>query len=119
DRAREVPRFDESAEAGGAGHVRSLADQNEAGVRPDLERLEPAPARSRLPLRDVSRGQSPGQVRNRLRVLGRRAAAAAGDVEEAGLPELPQERARHLRRLVVAAERIRQARVRVATDEAG
>ena len=56
---------------------------------------------------------------DRARVRRRRAAAAAGDVQEPGLGELAQERARHLGRLVVAAERVRQPGVRVGADEAG
>ena len=46
DRAGEVVALDQAAEARRAGHVRALADQHEARVRADLERLEPAPARA-------------------------------------------------------------------------
>ena len=49
DRAGEVARLDEAAEARRAGDVRALADQDEAGVRADLERLEPAPVRRGAP----------------------------------------------------------------------
>ncbi len=56
--------------------------------------------------------------RDRRGVLGRRAAAAADDVDEAVLGELAQEAARVVRLLVVAAERVRQAGVRVAGDVA-
>ena len=41
----EVVGLDQAAEARRAGDVRALADQHEAGVRADLERLEAAPAR--------------------------------------------------------------------------
>ena len=58
-------------------------------------------------------------VGDRARVLRGRAAARAGDVEQPVLGELAQQRRRHVRRLVVAAERVRQAGVRVARREAG
>ena len=119
DRAREVARLDARAEARGAGDVRALSDHDEAGVGTDLERLEPAPAGRGTSFRDVPRGQAPDTVCNRPCVLGRRAAAAAGDVQEPVARELAQERARHLGRLVVAAEGVRQAGVRVRADEAG
>ena len=59
------------------------------GVGPDLERLEAAEAR-RAAWRFGTRlaGQSLTRVRDRPDVLGRRAAAAADDVHEAGLGEL-------------------------------
>jgi hypothetical protein len=47
-------------------------------------------------------------------VLRGRAAAAADDVHPAFLGELAEQPARRLRPLVVAAERVREARVRVA-----
>ena len=62
--------------------------------------------------------QALDRVGDRARVLGRRAAAAAGDVQEPAARELAEQRARHLGRLVVAAEGVRQAGVRVRSDEA-
>ncbi len=53
-----------------------------------------------------------------LRVLGRRAAARADDVQQAVARELVQERRRDVGRLVVAAERVRQARVRMRRRQA-
>ena len=50
---------------------------------------------------------------DRPRVVGRRPAAAADDVDEAALGELPQQRARRLRALLVVAEGVRKARVRM------
>ena len=44
DRAGEVAVLDQAAEPRRAGDVRALADQDEPGVRADLERLEAAPA---------------------------------------------------------------------------
>src|SRR5439155_26865330 len=118
DRAGEVAGLDPRAETRRAGDVGALADHDEAGVGPDLERLEPAPACCRLSLRDVPWGQTPDTVRNRQGVLGRGAAAAAGHVQEAVDGKLAQEAARHLGRLVVAAEGVREARVRMRADEA-
>src|SRR5207248_1451844 len=42
DRGLVVTRLDQPPEAGGAGDVRPLADDDEAGVRADHERLEAA-----------------------------------------------------------------------------
>ena len=50
-------------------------------------------------------------------VLRRRAAAAADDVDEAGVGELGEHRRRRLRALVVEAELVRQAGVRIGADE--
>ena len=49
DRALEVARLDQPPEARRAGDVRPLADDDEARVRPDHERLETAEARARAP----------------------------------------------------------------------
>ena len=119
DRGVEVVGFDQAAEARGAGHVRALADQHETGVLPDLERLEAAePRRAPCP-RDRTRLEAPHRRRDRLRVLGRRPATGSRDVEEAVARELVQQRRRDVRRLVVAAERVRQAGVRMRRGEAG
>ena len=58
DRRLEVARLDERAEARRAGDVRPLADHHEAGVRADLERLEPAPPGSVRAL-GIGRGAMP------------------------------------------------------------
>ena len=117
DRALVVVRLDQPAEARRAGDVRALADHHEAGVRAELERLEAAEPR---PARAL--GHGPGRKardrgRDLARVVGRRAAAAADDVDEAGLGELAQQARRVVRLLVVAAEGIRQAGVRMAARE--
>ena len=49
-------------------------------------------------------------------VIRRRSAAAADDVDEAGLGEIAQQRGRLVGQLVVFAERIRQSGVRIAGD---
>ena len=110
----EVAGFDQPPEPGRAGDVRSLADHDEVGVREDPERLEPAEPRHVLPVRDMSRGLTPDCVRDRLDVLGSRAAAAADDVHQPVLGELAQEPARVCGLLVVRAHLVRQAGVRMA-----
>ena len=118
--ARVVAGLDQAAEARRAGDVRALADQHEARVGRDRERLEAAEARRAASLGGTASGLSPRDgVRDRTRVLGRRAAARADDVQEAVARELVQERRRDVGRLVVAAERVRQAGVRVRRRQAG
>ena len=53
----EVVRLDEPAKARRAGHVRALADEDEAGVGTDLEPFEPAEARTPPRLGDRPRGE--------------------------------------------------------------
>src|SRR3546814_17092577 len=48
---------------------------------------------------------------------GRGAAAATDDVDEAGLGELADDQSGVLRQLIVFAERVRQAGIRIAGDE--
>src|SRR6185312_7208672 len=114
----EVAGLDEAPEARRAGDVRTLADQDEAGVVADLERLEARVAWARRPRGDAPRLQTADRLRDRARVLRRRAAARAGDVEVTVERELAQERRGHVGRLVVAAERVREAGVRMARQKA-
>ena len=116
-RALVVVGLDQPAEPGGAGDVGPLTDHDEAGVGSDLERLqaaEPGPLRwdrddpGRLP---GDRGRDLGDVGRR------RAAAAADDVDHAGLGELAEQPGGLGRGLVVATERVGQPGVRVAGDE--
>ncbi len=118
DGSREVARLDQPTEAGRAGHVGALADQYEARVGPELERLEPAEAGLPRGLGQDPRREPAHRVGDRMGVLGRRPAARADDVEEALLRELAEERRGDVRRLVVAAERVRQPRVRMARRQA-
>ena len=108
--------LDERAESRRAGHVRPLADHHEAGVRPDLERLETAPAWPRLAYRDRPRRDALDARGDLADVLRRRPAAAADDVDEPVLREGPQEAAGVTGLLVVLAHRVREAGVRVAGD---
>ena len=114
DGALVVVRLDQPPEAGGAGHVRALADHHEAGVRPELERLQAAEPRADRSLRDLSGDCPRDRGGDRAHVVGRRAAAAADDVDEAFVGEGAQQLGGVVRLLVVAAEGVRQARVRMA-----
>ena len=93
------------------GDVRPLADVDEgvAGRR-DHHRLEAREAGRPGRLGDLARRQAGDRGGDRGDVLGRRAAAAAGDVEQA-VPRPLAERLGHLLgRLVVAAELVRAGR---------
>ncbi len=115
DGALVVVRLDQPAEAGRAGHVRALPDHHEAGVRPELERLQAAEPRADRCVVGTCLGTVPETAAAISRdVIGRRAAAAADDVDEAFLGEGLQQLGGVVRLLVVAAEGVRQARVRMA-----
>ncbi len=78
DRRAEVARLDHATEARRAGDVRPLADQDEAGVGADLERLQAAePRLCRLGTNWGPRLEPAHGFGDRPRVLGRRAAAAS------------------------------------------
>ncbi len=64
--------------------------------------------------------QSVDRLRDRADVVRRRAAAAAGNIDEARLREVHQQARRDVRRLVEPglAHRVRQARIRIHTDKA-
>ena len=69
--------------------------------------------------RHDARRQSVDRLRDRADVVRRRAAAAAGDVDEARLRKLLQQARRDVRRLVEPgfAHRVRQSRIRIDADE--
>ncbi len=115
---REVVRGDQAPKPRRAGHVRPLADHLEVAVRSDRERFEAGVAGEGV--RPVGHGpwrQAFDGCGNGADVGGRRSAAAADDVHEARLGELPDERRRLVRLLVVLAERVRKAGVGIAADE--
>ena len=99
-----------------AGDVRALADHDEVRLRRDRQRLETGEPRVARGLRHRARRDAVDGLRDRGDVLGPRAAAAADEVQHA----LAREAAEHLRhvlgRVVVAAELVRQAGVRIARD---
>ncbi len=112
-----VPLGHEPCELARAGHVRPLADVDEGISRPrDDERLESRQAGETGGFRDRARRQT-GHRRHDRRDMGRSGpAAAARDVEQPVLRPLP-ERTRHLIGcLVVSAEVVGQAGVRVRRD---
>src|SRR6266702_3741188 len=118
DGALVVAALDESAETGRAGHVGPLADHDEAGVGADREGLEAAEAGGFLRRGDVARPGVPHRLRDLFDMRRACAAAAAHDVDQPGVGELGDQFGRLHRGLVVAAERVRKARVGVGGDEA-
>ena len=118
-----VARLDQARELLRAGDVGALADHLEVGVGPDRQR-----SRGRRSATDCASGDGTAGTRPRRQacdrpgdrpdVIRRRAAAAADDVDEAAVGELAEQRRGLVRQLVVLAERVRQAGVRVAADVA-
>ncbi len=113
DRALEVVRLDQAPEARRPGDVRPLADDDEPRVRTDDERIQPGEPRLPRALRNPPGRQTLDRPGDRMRVLGRRSAAAADQVHEAVLRERAQVAARIGRLLVVQAERIREPSIRM------
>ena len=129
-----VAALDQPREPRRAGDVGALADHLEVAVGPDGQRLEAGELRVVIGCAagagDAARGMQPRARRQRPRrrpstalrdrrdVIRRRAAAAADDVDEAAGGEVAQQRAGLVGLLVVLAERVRQAGVRVAADVA-
>ena len=129
--ARDGDRFvvaafqDQLLELRRAGDVGALADVDEVAFRRDLQRLEaaePGLARESAHAASASRGTArvaAGRARprrSRAMCAGRRAAAAADEVQQAGFGELAQHARHVLRRFVVAAEGVGQAGVRMRAD---
>ena len=113
-----VAALDEPAETRRAGDVRPLADHHEirAGVVAQLERLHAAEARRAGRRGNDARRHAIDRGDDLPDVLRSRAATTADDVDEAVARELAEEAARVLGPLVVLAERVRQAGVRMARD---
>ena len=110
-----VVALDQAPEPRRAGDVGALADHDEPGVRADLEGLQAAEAGARATVPGTVRGGEACRGGRDLRdVLRRRPAAPADDVDQPGLGELAEQPPGLLRRLVIAAERVRQAGVGVA-----
>ena len=81
------------------------------------ERLEPREPHQRRPLGDDARRVLRDGLGDRPDVVGRGAAAAADDVDQAFARELLDLRRHELRALVVASERVRQAGVRIGAGQ--
>ena len=118
ERARVVARGDQLAELGRAGDVGALADIDEGDVGGQRERLEAGEPHQR---RDRREWRAARSLRDGLGdgadVVGRRAAAAADDVDECRRGEFADLRRHRLRALVVLAESVGQAGVRIGADE--
>ena len=108
---------DQAAELRRAGDVGAFADVDERDVVGQRERLETRQLQGASPLDWTARRLAGDGVGDRRDVRGRRAAAAADDVDEAGIGELAEDRGGLVRRLVVAAEGVRQAGVGVRADQ--
>ena len=112
-----VARGDQLAEFSRACDVGALADIDEGDRLRQRERLE-----ARKPQAPFDHGNRAGLVRgdgggNRRDMVRRGAAAAADDVDEAGLRKLADQ-ARHIfRGLVILAELVRQAGVRIGAHQ--
>src|SRR5690606_15337150 len=104
---------DEAREAARAGDVGALTDVDEERVRPDVEGLQTAQAAGGGNVGDDAGTMGRYGVGNRADVLGRGAAAAADDVEEAAAGELLDDFCHLPGALVVFAEFVGQPGVRV------
>ena len=100
-------------------HVCSLADVDEVCVRADHERFESAEARVRLYLRHHARRDSADGFADRTDVVGRRAAAAPGNIQPAIARKFPQIGGHALRSLIETAKGIGKPRVWIASDRNG
>ena len=119
DRLLPVAALDEAPEARGARHIRPLADHHERRVVVDRERLEAAEARAPVGGGNHPRRDALHLLRDLADVLGRRPTTSPDAVDEAVEREAAEQLARLLCRLVVAAEGIRQACVRIAEHRHG
>ncbi len=114
-----VLALDQPGEALRARDVGALADRQEAGLGTNRQDLEAGEAQQAIALRPLARGKTLDRSGDLADVVGRRAAAAADDVQPAPFGELAKRPRRVIRRLVVAAEYVRQPGVRVAAHPAG
>ena len=117
ERRFEVALPDEPGEPRGARDVGPLSHVDEQGGGFDGEGLETAQAAHRRAARGRAGGQAGDRVGDGFDMRRGGPAAAAHQVDEAGLGELPQYRPHLFRRLVVSAEGVGKAGVGVAADE--
>ena len=103
---------DQVAELRRAGDVGALADVDEQRVGVIVSGSRPGQPAGRRRRRRDARRQPVDRGRDRRDVLGRRAAAAAEQVDQPALGELADDRGGLVRRLVVLAEGVGQAGVR-------
>src|ERR687894_185894 len=96
--------------------VGPFADVHEQRVGPDVARLEPRKSELLGYLRYLTRRVARDRLGYGPQVIRRRPAAAADDVQPAGLCPLPDLGRHHLRRLFVLAELVGQSCVRVGAN---
>ena len=112
-----IARGDQLAEFRRAGDVGALADIDEGDRRRQLERLQPGQPQARLDHGDGARPVRRDRGGDRGDMVGRGAAAAADDVDEAGARELADQPRHVFGALVVLAEFVGQAGIRIGADQ--
>ena len=117
ERARIVAGGDELAELGRAGDIGALADVDERNVARERERLEAGEPHQGRDGRRGARLVLVDRLGDGADVVRRRAAASADDVDNAVGGELADLRRHRLGALIILAESVGQARVRVGADE--
>src|SRR5574343_1881509 len=109
---------DHAGEGTRAGDVGALADVHIQRARLDVERLQAGQAERRFYGRDGARRNGRHAFGNGADMVGRGAAAAANDIDDAGLGPAFDFVGQHVGRFIVAAEGIWQAGVGVGRDVA-
>ena len=100
-----------------AGDVGALADIDERNFRRQLEGFEARQTQARLDGRHDPRLVRRHGLRDRGDMVRRGAAAAADDVDEAGFGEFADQAGHEFRALVIGAEFIGQAGIRIGADQ--
>ena len=116
-RGRIVAGGDQLAEARRPRDVGALADIDERDGRREHERLEPGEAQALRRIGRSPRLLAAHGVRDGADMVGRRAAAAADDVDEAGLGEFGEQSRHVFRALVIEAELVGQAGIGIGADQ--
>ena len=112
-----IAGLDQFAEFGRAGDIGPLADIHEIDVGGEGERLQPGEAQQRLD-GGATRGLSPATRFAMARdMVGRGAATAADDIDQAAVGELADQIGHGRRAFVVKPEFIGQAGVGIGADE--
>ena len=107
---------DEAGEAGRAGDIGAFADVDEQRIGVDPERFESRKATGGRDLGNPARFGPGEDAGHRADMFGRRSATAADDIHEASAGEIADDFRHLLRRLVVFAELVRQAGIRMRSD---
>ncbi len=116
-RAGEIAGRDQLAKLRRARDVRAFADVHERDVGGEGERLEAGEAHQRRDRRNWARPDVADRLGDRADVVGRRAAAAADDVDEAVAGEAADLGRHRLGAFVVLAEGVGKAGVGIGADE--